>query len=484
MKEAPDLRTNFLWNERFVAWISALLISLMMFCFGYSVQKFGERLGLNWTGWFLPFASLMFSLEAIATRRVLRHKRGLSFERISAFLAEFIVIAIILRLFFAFMWGFETGAGFFENFEENFIGTLFAADYLYTLFYLTIVWVLSGQMAEDWMELEGDQEILSEGANPLWFTDRRDILRSISSNIFLVGSILIILTAGTRVQLEAIWGDILALESSTLNVILFFIFGLVLLSLGQFSVLRASWGWERLPISRELAANWTRYSVLFLMVLLVLVIFLPTGYSIGFLDTLWIIFQFVLGIFSFILVILLIPIVFLISLFSGFNYGGYPSLQQPLLPFQNLLDPGSSAPLFSYWEIIRSILFWTFFLAIIGFAFFQYARQNESVWKRLMNSPVWGPFIRGLIRFWIWIRRSSKHLRKEVQDRIERIRISRIGVRAGDLFRYIRFNSLTHRQQVLFIYYALLKRGADAGVSRGDIETALEYAERVSTGFS
>ena len=97
--------------------------------------------------------------------------------------------------------------------------------------------------------------------------------------------------------------------------LLYFIFGLALLSLSRLMSLQTHWNSLRIPVSSDnLVRQWGIYSLIFLLILAVIVSLLPAGDSLGFFPLVGTFFGFVIGVIFFILQFFILFLTFLISL--------------------------------------------------------------------------------------------------------------------------------------------------------------------------
>src|SRR5262249_3704964 len=147
-----------------------------------------------------------------------------------------------------------------------------------------------------------------------------------------------------------------------LNVVIYFVLGLVLFAQSQFAVLRARWSLDQMPIAHNIAPRWAAYALALLVLCAALVIFLPTRFSLGLLDTLAYLLGFINFLITLLLLLIWLPIRFILSLFGT---GGNPNLAP--LPAATPPPPpeAGAGPSLPFLEILKSILFWLAFLGVI-----------------------------------------------------------------------------------------------------------------------
>jgi hypothetical protein len=130
------------------------------------------------------------------------------------------------------------------------------------------------------------------------------------------------------------------------------------------------------------------------------------------------------------------------------------NLQLPSLPMTPIV-PGQPLP---WIEVVKSILFWSVLIGVIGFALHQYLQQNQGLWQAIKRFPLvsWLVNLFEGLRGWFsqsW--RSMASGMGAVRDRLIPRRSARI---APETWHYIRLNSLSPRQQVLFFFQALVHK--------------------------
>jgi hypothetical protein len=144
------------------------------------------------------------------------------------------------------------------------------------------VWWISRAFDNDLKELEGDETILGFAGKDHVFSNRGSIRQGMTNRIFAIGCGMAIITALTRLNFRSLWGDQPIPKTSVIYILAYFLLGLTLLSLTQFSTQRAIWAWDRVSISPGIAKKWLLYSLIFLVILVLIALILPTEYSLGY----------------------------------------------------------------------------------------------------------------------------------------------------------------------------------------------------------
>jgi hypothetical protein len=92
-------------------------------------------------------------------------------------------------------------------------------------------------------------------------------------------------------------------------------------------------------------------------------------------------------------------------------------VEQPLPP-PEFNPPPVTTPVsdgLPWFDLIRSIVFWAIFIAIVVYAFKVFIEQNEYLWQRLRNLPGW----RYLAAFLNWLDANFKLMDRRVRSAIQ-----------------------------------------------------------------
>jgi hypothetical protein len=467
-----DLRESLRWNERVSSLVSHLLVGLMLTCLMITLVQFGEYLFPTWNGGYLPWATFVIALEAMYTKRAARSLLILSREWLIYRGVELVVLLLALRVILFLLGeparpGMDLGA-----WQRDFFGNFFSGQYLIAAIMALIFWMLAGQFSEDLAELEGDENLVA-GEIPVNMSQERSRVRQqMVERIILYGAGMAMLVSLMRIDLETVLGVRPAMRSTIINVVLYFVLALALFSQTQLAILRASWSTQKIRLNLNIGTRWAAYSILFLLILALLAVFLPTSYTMGFLSIL----GFVLSLFIFIITIiwnLLLALIFIIL--SSFGLGqaseGTGQSPPPLPP----PPPLASGQDLAWLEIIKSILFWVLFFGVIGFSIYQYGKQHGGLWQELARLP--GMAI--LRKVWEWLRGgfrgANRALQTAASGAIEWFQSVR-KVRPGAAVRKrLSLRRLSSRQKVLFYYLAMVRRGGEYGIAREPDQTPYEY---------
>jgi hypothetical protein len=151
---------------------------------------------------------------------------------------------------------------------------------------------------------------------------------------------------------------------------------------------------------------------------------------------------------------------------------GLPVPQPPQIPPS---VPGASPP---WLELAKSLLFWLVFSGIIVYSLRYYLQEHPELvaWLRGLRSLRW------LDQFWDWIISWVRGVNRQVSGAIRSRILNRqraLSQTASGRRGWVSLRQLAPRQQVIFFYGALLRRGRERGLRRQPGQTPFEYSHRL-----
>jgi hypothetical protein len=479
-KPSLEPASTYLSSQNQSMMVGYVLVCLMMITVAVGVAQLGSRFSPGWNGNYLIPIAFFVSLEAFYTRKQVKELEGR--EKIFFRISEWIAFAVAIKLLIYIIRGPAQLLEDLPLWQEDFLEHFFTGEYMIALIVTAGIWLASGAYAgelEELFEREKDAawDELGKVQNAL-----HDIRSRITSRIFFTGTLVVVLAILSRVEATQIFRTIgqppPGYYSPVVNVLVYFILSLILLSQTQFALMRTRWMFQKLPISPDIAKNWIKYGFIFFLLLAVVVFFLPTDYSLGFFETLGYGLSYLIQAVSFLMALLMLPFTFCISLFSLFSGDSQPTQQEPPpLPPPTLAQPDQPI---AWLEFLRSLLFWAIFLSIIFFAFRYYLLQNKALWNVLSGFPLVRWFSRTFSSFWSWFRGANRQIASFVRRGVNRLNRQRALV-APKLFRRI-FNlaRMSPRDKVIYFYLSLVQLGGERGINRKPSETPYQYENDLS----
>ena len=470
--------------------LAALLVFLMMVCGAMTLTSLIRSVAPGWRSGLLAGMLLFIVLDRLYSHRSLKSLTPLSSEWWVALGSQWVVILVLLRLLLSYASGIDALRGDLALLGRGFFGHLITAEYIVSALVALLVWYVTGQFMSLLDEMGLDQELAldEETEQVVARSDLPPARQRLVGLTFSMGTILVVLTGLTRVNLQTVIPSLSGESSLELNrlsggeagALLYFVFGLALLSLGRLVSLQTRWFKQRIPISSgHMIRQWGVYSVIFLLCLAFFVSILPAGDSLGLFSLLASLLSFILGILLFIgqLLMVLISLLFTLPLLllRGEPMSSSPPPPPPLPTLPPLESSAPPAPN-ELWALLRSVLLWGSLAAIILFALVHFVRQHGGVRATLRKARV----TNWLVLAWQWLHRSAEQTRvtltRVIADGWQNI-VSRLEMRDRLPHReWINFRALDPRRQIYFFYLAMLRRSAEQGVRREPSQTPAEYA--------
>ena len=470
--------------------LAALLVFLMMVCGVITLTSLIRSVAPGWSSGLLAGVLLFIVLDRIYSHRSLRSLTPLSSEWWIALGSQWIVILVVVRLLLSYTGGLDALGRDLALIGRGFFGHLFSAEYFFSALLGMLVWYITGRFLGLLDEMGLDQELaLNEETEQI--AARSDVppaRQRLVSLTFSLGTFLVVMTGLARINLQTVVPSLNGESGLELNrlsggesgALLYFVFGLALLSLGRLVSLQTRWLKQRIPISSgHLVRQWALYTLIFLLGLAFFTSLLPAGDSLGLFSLLASLLSFLFGILFFIGQLLMVLISMLFSL-PLLLLRGEPmsSSPPPPPPLPTLLPVEASAPAApnELWLLIRSVLLWGSLAAIILFAAFHFVRQHGGIRATIRKARI----TNWLMLAWQWLYRNAE------QTRVTLIRvvgegwhsmISRLearGLRTRP--EWINVRALDPRRQIYFFYLAMLRRSGEQGLGRQPSQTPAEYA--------
>jgi len=443
-----------------------LAVGVMSGCIALSVVGLVRLFAPTWNGTYLVVGCVLAALEANYSYQLIRARqlRGTDVLRFRAF--EIATFFILLKIG---SYAGDRWADVLADVETwprqpfNIVGPETTVAFVLAL----LSWQASTQTARDLDQIGEPPERHRHYVPPM---------EKLTGRFFWGGTALLIVAGITRIGIAALL-DLSrpSVPGLVLNVLVYFLLGLVMLGQVQFTRLRTQWQAQRIKITDELASRWVRYSLALIGLAALVAFVLPTGYTVGLLDAVAAIIYVLstivtlLGIIlSFLLGLLLAPLAMLFGIERFKHRRALPPLE---LPRQQPGGPGIATP--GWFEILRSLLFWAATLGMIFYVIRSYLRDRPELLQALASL---GPIraVRDLLTA-LW--RCLVGLAEAVNERIPQ-QLSLWRIRQGPSetsFRFFRLGALSPRERILYYYLSILRRAGQQGFPRRRAQTPLEY---------
>jgi hypothetical protein len=485
----PGARSNALGNERTFRILSYALVFLLISCGVLILGILFHTLFPDWHTTIMAGVALFVMVDRLYTYRQLKSLTLFSTEWAMVLGAQLIVIILVVRLLLSYSNGIESLRNDLSLFANGNLEQLFTPEYAASLLLAYLVWSISRQFLDlideiglDQTTALGEETIMPDTVVPAH--------QRMVNLIFTLGIALVILTAMTRMNLRTIIntpGLIPGVKFSRFSgaeagALLYFIFGLALLSLSRLMSLQTHWNRLRIPVSsRNLTKQWGVYSLLFLLILGLIVSLLPSGDSFGFFSLIFIAFGFLFRVLFFIAELILGLALILFSLpFLLFRKASpiAPEYVRPALPTFPVA-PVTPTAISELLLLVRSIFLWGALIVIVVFAVVQFTRLHGGILPALRRSRI----TNWLLLAWQWLYKSMDKTRSDISRMVTDAWQSLYSRLEGNQIlppvRWIHPRSLDPRRKIYFYYFAMIRRGGEQGLKRDPSETPSEYAVKL-----
>lgn len=472
-------------NEKLSIFTSYLLVIAMMVCIGITARLVLDRILPDRNLSFLPYYCILVSLAGIFSQRRLHRSSEMDISPWVYRAVEWIVILVFLKLFIYAWNGFGQLLADLPRWQADFFQAFFEADFLISFVLLFTVWILSISYVEDLIDLEGDVQIIQASDLDLVVSNRSEIQSRLSSRVISTGVVLVLITTFLRLDYSTVFQGLHLGKQSLFHIYVYFLLGLVLLSVTQLATRRAVWAWEHIPISHSISKNWIIYSLSFLILLSLVAYILPTSYTLGLFPTLQYFFTLLFSLAYSLVLLIVIPVILFISWIMSL-FGESRDVQTPLTFPEQIIPPlpdrfaAEPSPLIA---VIKSILFWGILFTVLIYAFIIYFRQNKGLWQQIQRLPAF----HWIINIWqaliSWAKTSLQFIPEAIKASVKRRQVSRGMQSQKGIGDYISLRSLNHRQRIMFYYFALLRRTRDLGAPRKLWQTPHKYVRDITQIF-
>jgi hypothetical protein len=473
---APQAQAD---NRQFLSLLNDLLISGMLTCLAFILAKFLPALYPAWTVRGLPIMAFVVSLEGLITHRSrLGRPRVIENPYLST-AAEWIVILILTKLAVILQDGLAGAWQEVLSWQQNFFSHFFDLQYSLVIFILLVIWGITRLFIESMNQLEEDENLMAQEKLGYAFNDRQQARRSLIGLIFILGFIMIGLTVLLKGDVQFIPFTKTPARTFVLVLLVYFGLAFIFMALNQYAIMKARWFFNDIDVDADLSKRWLLFTLVFIAIVTIAIIFLPTDFAIGFYPILNAISQGLIFIFGVLQFLIMAPIAFLLTLVSSL-LGAEESVDrvQPVMPEFAPSTTETSITL-PWWDVVKSVLFWLVFIGVIVLAVRYYIRNRQGLKDlfRFNRLRAW------MGDFWGWIKRGFKQLGEFTAETVHK---GVQGVRRILAERRVKLPSLTDlvkgispRQAVILTYLDWVRWNKEHGLSRRGSQTPAEYAATI-----
>ncbi|MEE8391943.1 MAG: hypothetical protein V3S14_14255, partial [Anaerolineae bacterium] len=384
--------------KRRSAWVENLFrplaVGVMTGCIALSLTDLIRLIDPTWNGTLLVVGCVLAALEAHYSHRLIRARemRGADVTRFRVI--EIATIFILLKI------GSYVGDRWVDILADirawpyDPLNILLDYETVAASALALLSWLASIQTAQDLEQIGEPPEHISLYVSPQErFVSPQERLVSPQerlANRFFWGGIVLLVIAGIARLGIATLLDLRhpPVPGMVLNVLVYFLLGLVMLGQTHFTRLYRLWRARKIPVAERLTGRWARYSLVFIGLAALIAFLLPTSYTFGLLEVVaTIVFALgtivtLLGLFlSLIFGLLLAPLMWLFGKDPSSTSTRLPPLRFP----QPTSGPGPGGPAPNWWEVLRSLLFWAAALGMVTYVIRSYLHDRPELWTALTS---------------------------------------------------------------------------------------------------
>ncbi|MBN2386810.1 MAG: DUF4129 domain-containing protein [Anaerolineales bacterium] len=464
--------------------VARLLVVVMAVCFGFTVAEFAAWGFPGWPSGGIAVVCVLMATEAALTAWFLKERALPGIQAFAYRAGEWVILLLLLKLFSELHGGPQALWTNIRQWRQDFPIHLFNRDFVVNVLVAYATWQTCLLFTNTLLTMEKTYSEASSTVSQAISEQNQPLRVTLLRHLLVSGGFLVIL-GGAMLQTALLPpGRIVSGSWITTLIVVYFILGLILVGLTNFTALITFWRTNRVAVQKDLAGRWTILSIVFLVILIAAAVWLPTTYELGLLDTLGLFLRLLFGLVQLFYLVLL----YLLSLANRAISSLFDNPGEPA-PDISIIPPTASEVLpqvarqVTTPEFVKSLFFWAIFLGVLIFAFRQYLAANPELARALKRV---GP-LRWLGALWDWLKEAFQEVHQSVggviRRGVNRLRAGRKGSRDLRTWGYVNLRRLTPRQKVRFFYLALVRRGGETGLSRHDWQTPSEYAQTLESGI-
>jgi hypothetical protein len=447
--------------------VRPLVVGLMVGCIALSVARLARLLAdavgaqAAWNPAYFFLSCLLAAMEPYFVRRWTDSMEGAELWRFRA--TEILAFLVVLKL--GAYWG-TSWAGVQADISTwlRDPSRILSAQMILALLLSLLSWFASTQTIRDLQRLDEPLEFSRGFPSPV---------AALSARYFWGGALLLLVAGITRVGLAALLDlDRPPVPGLVLNVLLYFLLGLVMLGQVRFVALRKEWRGQKAEVADELRGQWVRSSLILIGLAALVAFLLPTGYTTHLLDMLGIALGVIVQVLYFVGAVLMLLLSLPFWLIARLLMGDQaPALSPPALPFSPPQQPELARTPPDWLGVARALFFWAVFLGIAFYLVRGFLREHPDIWRAIVS---FAP-LRWLLDLWRALRGRFRDWGSAIRERLPR----RGGVlppaSSRGSTRDSRSRWRSNRGRVLYYYLNAIRRAGKAGFVRRVSQTPDEY---------
>ena len=467
--------------------VKPIAIATMLSCIAISIAQVVSLVAPRWPGRFFTALTFLVSLESIHAHRALARSRQMTRDRWRFRFVEWVVILLVVRLGISLSRGTEGLMADVASWSAD-LSSFFELSFIAASVLMAAFWGLALTLSRAMQELEAapierepsvtDANFYLRSTMPHRGRTDRQARLDLIVNIYFGGGAVILLVSGfAQVDVR----DLVLLRHSRssgviLNVLVYFLIGLLLISQARYTILRANWELASIPILGRLGRRWTLLVACFLLLVALVSAALPVGYSVGLLEAVSTAVNWVAVAIMKVVSLLVFIVSMILSFLLGRPSGAPAQTAREPIPSPPAPPPAVPNEPWPWWGVVRSLIFWMILTGVVGYSLLHFARDRWGLLRGISVSRLLA-WLRGL---WQSLRSGTRRaailIRKGIAQRLA-LRKPREGRRA---WRYISLRRLSPRDRVRYYYLSILRRTSRQGFGRPPPTTPLEYEQTLA----
>jgi len=467
--------------------VRPIAIAAMLTCICISLAQVVALVAPRWPGRFFTLLAFLVSLESIHAQRLISRSGPSQRDWWRFRFVEWVVILLVVRLGTSLGRGTQGLMADVASWSAD-LTTFLDLGFVAASVLMATFWGLAMLLSRAMQELEAspierepsitDPDFYLRSTMPRrGRTDRQARLHIIVTTFFWGGAVILLLSGFAQVDVR----DLVLLRHSRssgviLNVMAYFLIGLLLIGQAQYTILRANWELASIPILGRLGKRWTLLVASFLLLVALASALLPVSYSVGLLQAVSTAVAWLAVAIMQVVSLLLLVLSTILSLLLGRSSGSPTQSTRQPTPSLPPPPPSVANEPWPWWGVVRSLIFWVILTGVVGYSLLHFARDR------------WG-LLRGISvgRLLAWLRGLWRSLRSRTRSTASRIRqgiVQRLASRRrrGETRapRYLSLRRLSPRGLVRYYYLSILRRTSRQGFGRPPCSTPLEYQETLA----
>ena len=457
-------------------WVANLfrpaLLTGMMTCLSVGVVNLVKAVNPSWHGKYLLIGMLFVTVEAIYSYRTLKKQGIIMDTNFRYHLVEWGVIVLILKALTYWNDPWEAVSADIKSWGVEPLNFL-TMEFVLVLVFSFLIWSATSNSMKAFDALIDQFKVKSGEIDPF---------RNLANRFYCGGLILVAVSGVAQWNYRSGPGILSHLSLSDIsgaftNVLVYFILGLILLSQTQLDIHFTGWRLNKVDVPAGVIKNWTLQGIIILILVGVVVFFLPTGYSLGFLDSIKWVLQYGTKLFLFLAqfawAVIIFPLKWLLSLFPLDNESlKTESGERSMFGGEHdIAVPDSDAA--------YSIVFWIILSAFILYLLRTYLKDHPGLLEWLKHARLRFSW---LIRLWQWLSGGFRAVIELIPAK-QLLYTNDLDKEYGSKRRLFRLGRATNRQRVIYYYMSTLKRAEEKGIQRQNSQTPWEFAPVLSNSL-